>query len=532
MSIAKNFARRLGFVPAVEIKTLSDDFTKKLAVVESRIRQSARGYAAAAGSRLLGDWIMSPTTADADIRSGMLAVRTRARDLAQNNDLAKAYLRALKKNVVGSAGFSLQVKAVNFERGKPVHDKTDSDYLQREFSTWAKPETATATGQMSFRKVQELIVETVARDGEAFVRFVRGVGVNEYGLTLQLIEPDWIDEKYSLELPNGNVVIMGVELDRWRRPVAYHICERRNVLELYGPAMPMGPYRRVPASEIVHIYDRERADQTRGMSWLAQGMVGNRHLSGYIEAAVVNARASACKMGFFRDPTDASGSYEGDGVDESGNRVSEATPGAFEDIGTKEFVPYDPKYPNEQFDPFTKAMIRLIASGLGVSYQTLSGDLSETSYASGRQGLLEERETYKTVQSLVSEMFLDRVYAEWLMMSMMVGRLNLPMAKFAKFNAPKWTGRRWSWVDPLKDVQSAKEQVDAGFKSATQVVNEMGGDLEDVYQEMADEKALAKKYGLELNFGGKTAGALAPGNAPDETDDEPMPPKKKIPPQE
>ena len=68
-------------------------------------------------------------------------------------------------------------------------------------------------------------------------------------------------------------------------------------------------------------------------------------------------------------------------------------------------------------------MIRLIASGLGVSYQTLSGDLSETSYASGRQGLLEERETYKSAQSLFSEMFLDRVYAEWLSMGITTGAL-------------------------------------------------------------------------------------------------------------
>ena len=277
---------------------------------------------------------------------------------------------------------------------------------------------------------------------------------------------------------------------------------------------------------MIHIYDPERADQTRGISWLAQGMVNGHQLRGYIEAAVINSRASACKMGFFRDPTGDAGEYQGEGIDNSGATIETAEPGLMKDIGRHEFVGYDPKYPHEQFDPFVRSMIRLIASGLGVSYQTLSGDLSDTSYSSGRQGLLEERETYKSAQEFIRETFLDRVYAEWLAMGIVTGRLNLPFAKFSKFNAPKWTGRRWAWVDPLKDVQAAKEMRAAGFKSSTQIVNEMGGDIEDTYQEIEDENKMAEKHGFSPDFGsggkddGKGAsvggeeGEAVPGNAP------------------
>jgi lambda family phage portal protein len=297
---------------------------------------------------------------------------------------------------------------------------------------------------------------------------------------------------------------MGVEMTPYRKPIAYHIAERKNTTELYGSFYVGAPYRRIPAEDIIHIYDPERADQTRGISWMASGMTTARHLGGYIEAAVVNSRAAACKMGFFKDLTGDAGDYTADEKEaDTGLQTDIAEPGTFRDIGRHDFVQYDPKYPHEQFDPFTKAMIRFIAAGLGVSYQTLSGDLSETSYASGRQGLLEERETYKSAQEFIRETFLDRVYSEWLTMAIMTGRINLPFYKFGKFNQPKWTGRRWSWVDPLKDVHAAKEARAAGFKSSTQIINEAGGDIEDTYLEIAQENAEAVKLGLVLDYGVK-----------------------------
>jgi len=470
-------------------------------------------------NRLSGDWLTTATTIDHDIRSGMVFVRSRARDLSQNSEFAKAYLRAVRKNVVGSDGFALQVKAQNYENGKAVPDRVANSKLEEAFYNWGMAETATVTGKISFRKAQELLIETVARDGEAFVRLVRGRNVNRFGFSLQLIEPDWIDEKHNEELGNGNIVLMGVEIDRWRKPVAYHVSTRNDMLELYGTIIPSGPYVRVPASDMIHLFDPERADQTRGISWMAPAMVGLHNLKGYIEAAVINARVGASKMGFFRDPTGGDGPYEGDTTDASGNKITTIEPGIFEDIGSKEFHPYDPKYPDQQFDPFVKAILRGVSAGLGVSFSSLSNDLTEVNFSSIRAGLIEERETWKSLQAWFVEGFLNRVYSEWLEMALLTEAVTLPYAKYTKFNAPKWTGRRWAWVDPLKDVEASKAAVAAGFKSATQIINEAGGDIEELYQELAEEKALAEEYGLEFTLGGNDA----PSSAGGQVDDEPPP---------
>jgi len=481
-------------------------------------KSARRAYAAARLTNLTSDWITSPVTADADLRAGMVQVRVRARDLAQNNDYAKAYLRALKKNVVGADGFTLQVKAVDYVadpktgKSKPKADDLANAILEQAFADWSRAGICEMSGRFSFRKVQELSIETAGRDGEVFLRIIRGQAArNKYGFALQLIEPDYVDETHNVTLSNGNVIRLGVEIDLWRRPVAYWIRKFTPGMDIYGAPLAATERERVPATDMVHFFDPERADQTRGASWLVQSMIRMRHLGGYEEAAVVNARAGASKMGFYK-PGIAGEEYTGDAKDAQQNPVTSVEPGINEVLPPGwEFIPYEPKYPDQQYDGFVRATLRGMSAGLGVAFSSLSNDLSDVNFSSIRAGLIEERETWKSLQKLFVEAVNDRVFSEWLLMALTTGTVNLPLSRYEKFNVPKWTGRRWAWVDPLKDVEANRAAVAAGFKSPTQVINEMGGDREDVYQEIAQDKEYAASLGLSFDYsaGGK---ANAQGN--------------------
>jgi lambda family phage portal protein len=486
------------------------------------VRPGRRAYAAAQMGRLTADWLSASASIDRDIRMGMIPVRSRARDLSQNNEFARAYLRAVRKNIVGSDGFGLQVKAVSFESGVKTPDRVANDMIERHFAKWSKPQTATVTGKMSFRKLQEVIVETCARDGEMFVRMVRGTQFNPYAFALQPVEPDYVDHNLNKDLGNGRMVRMGVELDAWRRPVAYHVSVRNAALELYGSASPAGPHVRVPASEMIHVFDPERADQTRGISWMAPAMIALHNLKGYVEAAIINARAGANKLGFFRDPQPSGPvkPYVGDAVDASGQAIATCEPGTFEDIGTKEFVGFDPRYPDQQFDPFVKSILRGISAGLGVSFASISNDLTDVNFSSIRTGLLDERETWKSLQSWFAEMFLNRVFAEWLFMALATGAVPLPDRKYDKFNQPKWVGRRWSWVKPLEETNAAIAAVKAGLKTRTQVIAEDGGDIEERWEELAEEAKLAEALGLKFDDGDDDDGSLPGARAFDQESSE------------
>jgi len=493
VSILRRIARRMGFVHR-------DELTGK--------RSSAkRSFAAGNISRLTSDWIFYATSADSDVRAGMQVIRSRARELTQNDPYAKAYLRACRKNIVGSEGFALQVKARDSSvapDGRIVYrlDKFANDLIEQKFLDWSRKGICEISGRFSFRKVQSMCVTGVKRDGEIFLRILKGSGVNSYGFALQLIEPELIDERYNDILPNGNIIRMGIEITPQRRPVAYYVREYQPTLVWTQSSASCGPYVRIPASEMIHLYDPERVDATRDVSQMTPSMLRLKMLSGYEEAAVINARVSACKMGFYE--SESGDEFTGDGKDESGNPIMSAEPGQMEKLppGWK-FNSYDPKYPDQQHGPFIEACLRGVAAGLGTSYATLSQDLSSVNFSSIRAGLIEEREEWKEGQVWLIENLLNPVFANWLEMALTMGAIGkLPLSKFDKFNAPKWTGRRWAWVDPLKDVEAARSAVGAGFKSSTQVVTEMGGDLEDIYEEIKEESDLAVELGLAFDFKG------------------------------
>ena len=53
-----------------------------------------------------------------------------------------------------------------------------------------------------------------------------------------------------------------------------------------------------------------------------------------------------------------------------------------------------------------------------------------------------------------------------------------------------------------------RASVGAGFKSPQQVISEAGGDMEDIYEEIAEAKKLADEYGLVFDYSGSGKGAL------------------------
>ncbi len=492
-----NLARRLGYAPARS--------------------HGRRDFAAAQVGRLTAGWSTANASANADLYRALDALRARSRDLCNNNDYAKRFLGMVGANVVGGTGFALQSRVYDAP-GKP--DSGANDAVETAWARWCRRGVCDVTGRMSFRDLQLLVAKTVARDGEALIRRIRGKSAgNPFGFALQVIDIDRLDTRLIRAAENGVAEIrMGVELDSFGRAVAYWL-RGYHPGDTYGVAAGavQAAHVRVPAADILHVYTAERPEQVRGAPWMHAAMTRLNNLGGYEEAAVIAARVGASKMGFFKTPD---GQPPEDGVDENNVPYMEADAGSFGVLppGT-DFVPFNPDYPHAMYDAFVKACLRGIASGLSVSYHSLANDLEGVNFSSIRSGTLEERDQWISVQEWFRDAFLEPIFDEWIGSALAMGQIMLgngsplPADKRDKFSAHSFQGRRWSWVDPLKDMEAKILGIQNGLTSPQQVAAELGVDYEDVLVEIKRAQDLADKIGVKL--GPPAAAPMPPVQAPD-----------------
>ncbi len=449
-----------------------------------------RSYAAANTGRLYSSWTTLNRSADAELRYNLTALRARSRELEHDNDYAKKFIRMVKTNIVGRDGILLQSQVLN-NSGKP--DDVARIKIEEGWSRWTKRGNCDVTGQYSFRDIQKLAISSCARDGEVLIRKVKGFN-NDSRFALQLIEADHLDERKNETLSNGNKVKMGVELDSWNRPMAYHVYKIHPGDFMYGSSF--GEVTRIPAEEIIHLHLPMRISQTRGIPWMHAAMIRLNMIGGYEEAELVAARIAAAKGGFYE--TNPEGEYTGDDQEED-QPIQEVEPGTFEVLpeGWK-FKEFDPQHPTTAFKDFVKAVLRGISSGLDVSYNYLANDLEGVNYSSIRAGVLDERDVWRDLQAFLIEHFLVPVFEQFLQMALVTQQIELPFSRYDKFIAAKWQPRGWQWVDPQKDIQAKILEINAGLNTGSDIAAEQGKNLEDIYKQLSIELALIKKYGLLL----------------------------------
>lgn len=467
-------------------------------------RQLQRAFHAARIDRLTADWMATNASINQELRSDLDRLRSRGRELVNNNDYARRFRGMVQNNIVGPGGIRLQVR-VQDAPGRP--DDAANEALEVGWRRWQT--VCDVTGRMHFRDMCENLVGGLPSDGEFLVREVMGAAAgNPFNYALQVIDVDRIDTNFNGEF-KGNAVVMGVEIDDAHRPLALHIFA----------AHPNDGYSsnrrrvRVPASELIHAFKVERAEQVRGIPWMAPGMLSLHHLGGFGLSALLAAEHGANHYGFFITPD---GGPAIGGVDATSQEtIMTSQPGTYDTLPAGvTFAAHDSKYPNEVFGPFWKSTLQRIASGWGVSYHSLGNDLEGVNYSSIRSGTLEERDRWAADQEWFIGVFMERVYRNWLRLSLMSGAITmpngsaLPASKEDKFSAHEWQPRRWEWVDPKGDIEAKILMVKAGLMSPQDLAAAMGYDFADTMQSIKLANEIAARYGVTL-----TAYQAAPGAA-------------------
>ena len=457
-------------------------------------RRFIRSYSGASTGRLFADFVTSSSSADAEIKDNIRILRDRARELARNDSYIARYLNLMVSNVIGKHGVRISSKSRN-DNGSL--DLAANQLIEKSWKEWQEIGNCTTNGRLSFLDCQKIFIESLCRDGEVLIRKIKAPD-SPFGFQLQFLEADHLDENKNETLKSGNKIKMGVEVDKYDKPVAYWLFKDHPYDRTYAS---MTEHIRVPADQIIHAYLPARAEQTRGVSLVATAMANVKMLNGYLEAEIVAARVGASKMGFFTSP-DGDG-YVGDGeYEDTFNPTTNAQAGVFEQLPAgMDFKAFDPTHPTSAFDSFTTSVLRSIASGLNISYHSLSNDLTSVNYSSIRQGALEDRSMYQIYQQFVIEHFVNPVFQSWLEMSISTGYINLPIAKFDKFaKSVNYIPRSFAWIDPLKEMQANVIGLQNGTMTYADISASYGRDTEELFEQHQKEIELAKQYGIELAY--------------------------------
>jgi len=241
---------------------------------------------------------------------------------------------------------------------------------------------------------------------------------------------------------------------------------------------------------------------------------------GYREAELIAARVSACQMGVWEKPANATGKMKFDEKQDE-KFLLDMEPGKFVE-GPRGWVlkPLNPTHPGQNLPGFLKVIMRSIASGLDVSYNDFANDLEGVNFSSLRAGTLSERDGWKMDQSFYIEHFCKPVFAEWLSNFLVLGKTFLPLSKFDKFNKPFFMPRRWDWVDPLKDIKAHGEAINMKIAAPQEVIEAAGRDPEEVIEMIQEWQEMLKVAGIKISTSVDKSNKDKEENLEDDDEDE------------
>lgn len=463
----------------------------------------SRNFQAAEHNRLTNSWQSTPIPADDIVWMNQRSLVGRSRDQCQNNDYAVSYLRKLRQNVIGHKGVQLQGQNKDPDG---TLDTLANNAIEAAWQNWAKRQNADITTRQSLRNIAAQCLTTAAMDGEFFVRILTGPSAGPWGFSLQLLDPQRCPIDFDeTGLRNGHFRRQGIEFDANGKPVAYLF---GTLDPAYADLMYSGRgYVRIPADEIIHGFQPIMVGQKRGLPWMSSALWRMNMQKGFGDAALVNARASAAKGGWLEWDENAGPDPDENLNDDDREDIEmESDPGVWQELppGLRAKTS-DLNFPAGEFQVFDKQMLRGMAAGMGVSYNSLANDLEGVNYSSIRQGTLDEREHWKDLQEWMIESFYQPVFDAWLPRALLkhyirVAGKPLRPENLSKHREIAWQPRRWSWVDPQKDVNSAINSVENLFQNPGQIIREQGQDPNTVWRNYAHDIEAMKAAGIPENF--------------------------------
>jgi len=437
----------------------------------------SRSYQGATKGRRWGDRKAPPTSAKAEISRDLKELRNRSRELVRNNAHAAKGVEVIANNLVGKGimpAFKTSADDGNDQR---------RDVLASLWRSWAGSTDCDFDGTLTYSGIQKLTGRAVPESGEILIRR-RRVNNGVIPLKLQILESDFLVLDDSLTATaDGSYICQGKEYNGSGELVAYHLYEEHpGNVNYFGTGVKTV---RVPAEDIAHVFRIDRPGQIRGVPWLAPVMLRLKDFDEFEDAQLVRQKIAACFAAFVHDITSSD-----DDVDDEDLDISKFEPGIIEMLPPGKTVTLANPPGVTDYKEYSTTQLQAIAAGLGISYEALTGDLSEVNFSSARMGWLEFGRNLDSWRELMINPMLNQKVLRWFKEAALLVGVD------AQGLEATWTAPKREMIDPTREVPAKINAIRGGLVTLSEAIREQGKNPDDHLEEFS--KDLQKLDSLDI----------------------------------
>ena len=430
-----------------------------------------------------------------------------SRDVTRNNPTAARALSVIGNNVVGTG---IEPRLITKDKG-----------LQREWNNSILPRLDSLAfdgdGALSLGALQLLVLETMARDGECLVVWPDD---GQRGAQVRVLEIDYLDDSLMrFQGPDGSVISDGIEYGADGRVRAYYLfAEHPGSPLLWKPGAIRS--QRVDAGRVLHLFRVDRPGQRRGVSWFAPVLDDLAALSSNDKAQLLRQQIAACFAVFWRSEK----------TREDAGIPLTISPGMIQQIGVDDEVSFGNPPDVQGYDDFAKVHLRRVAVGLGITYEALTGDLSNVNFSSARLGRIDMGQNIDRWQWHLMIPRLCRPLGSWILRQWAYDAGDAATLRALREARIDWTPPPPVIADPKTETEVAVRKIEAGLASRHGEIRRMGWQPDKIDAEIVADMpirrdlAALKQPGAAPVLGEQddTEGQAAPSPDQDERDAPPQ----------
>ncbi len=424
-------------------------------------------------------------------KSDAKTIRQRAMWLRYSNQYGARAVQTLIDAVIGT-GIQTQCQ-ISYSSDAEVNRRKNNAMEDRK-KRWM--EHAFMNPRMHFFDGQRLWLDSTITAGDCLIHRKYRRKNPVLPLVYEIIDRTRLTDLGTIP-DNGNEVMGGVEYDQDGEKVAYHV--------------EVGGYRykveRIPANQIIHHYRVDRPGQQAGISWLAPVVPALFMLQDVLEYKMIQLKVqnaiavlvSDNTAGSSRTPAPSVPTPIGQTKTDSSTGVKQEfiQEGMIHHVGKGSVSTLTPS-PSHDMPELAKLCLRGIAVGIGLSYERLSGDFKEVSFAGGRLTENVQKDRVDSIHGWYCRGPEYRMHCDWTDAELAFGEAEAPRASAdpyaVRFSLPRYR----LGVNPLQEVRASIAAVDSALSSLPEEKEAMGGDWEATLENIIRSRNAGEAAGMKL----------------------------------